>query len=263
MRVYLSTFLLRLKLETQYRAAAIGGVICQMFFGLILIYLYRTVQAPTQPESVLAATATYVWFQQACFRMLVSNDGELTQTIMKGDVAYQLVRPVDQYWYWFARALAQKVMGCLLRAVPMLFFALLLPKGIGLALPKSFLHLALCLMSLSLGFIVVSAVATISNGLIIRTLDNRGVTAALNLIMIFLSGNIIPLNMFPDSWQRLNAFNPFAQIIDTPIQLYTGAYVLREIPGQMLIQCLWIVALVALGRYIWTRNLTRVIVQGG
>ena len=65
------------------------------------------------------------------------------------------------------------------------------------------------------------------------------------------------------SWQRLNAFNPFAQIIDTPIQLYTGAYVLREIPGQMLIQCLWIVSLVALGRYIWTRNLTRVIVQGG
>lgn len=263
MKVYLSTFLLRLKLETQYRAAALGGVICQMFFGLILIYLYRTIQSPTQPETVLAATATYVWFQQACFRMLVSSDGELTQTILRGDIVYHLVRPVDQYWYWFSRSLAQKVMGCTLRAVPMLLFALLLPKGIGLSLPHSAAHLMLCLMSLSLGFIVVCAVETISSGLIIRTLDNRGVTAALSLVMVFLAGNIIPLNMFPDSWQRLMAFNPFAQIIDTPIRLYTGQCALSAAPGQMLIQLIWIVALVLLGRHIWAQNLKRVIVQGG
>lgn len=263
MKVYLSTFVLRLKLETQYRAAAIGGVICQMFFGLILVYLYRTVQAPTETAEVMAATATYVWFQQACFRMLVSSDGELTQTILKGDIAYQLVRPVDQYCYWYARLLAQKLMGCALRAVPMLFFALLLPKGIGLSLPASFVHLVLCLISLMLGFLVVCAVETISSGLIIRTLDNRGVTAAISLIMIFLAGNIIPLGMFPDSWQRLMALNPFAQIIDTPIRLYTGEYALSAAPMQMLIQFAWLAVLVLLGRTIWSRNLKRVIVQGG
>lgn len=263
MRCYLSTFKLRLKLETQYRAAALGGVICQMFFGLILIYLYRTIQAPTQPESVLAATATYVWFQQACFRMLVSSDGELTQTILKGDIAYHLVRPVDQYWFWFARSLAQKVMGCTLRAVPMLLFALLLPKGIGLMLPASFIHFVLCLLSLMLGFLVVCAVETISSGLIIRTLDNRGVTGAISLIMIFLAGNIIPLSMFPDSWQNFMMLNPFAQIIDTPIRLYTGQCALKDVPLQLLIQLVWICALVLLGRHVWSRNLTRVIVQGG
>lgn len=263
MKVYLSTFLLRLKLETQYRAAALGGIICQMFFGLILIYLYRTIQAPTQTTEVMAATATYVWFQQACFRMLVSSDGELTQTILKGDIAYQLVRPVDQYWYWYARSLAQKVMGCTLRAVPMLLFAYLLPAGIGLSLPHSAAHLLLCLLSLMLGFFVVCAVETISSGLIIRTLDNRGVTAALSLIMIFLAGNIIPLSMFPDSWQRLMLLNPFAQIIDTPIRLYTGQCALSEIPMQLCIQIFWITALVLLGRRIWAQNLQRVIVQGG
>lgn len=263
MRVYLSTFLLRLKLETQYRAAAIGGVICQMFFGLILVYLYRTVQAPTQSAEMMAATATYVWFQQACFRMLVSSDGELTQTILKGDIAYHLVRPVDQYWYWFARSLAQKVMGCALRAVPMIILALLLPKGIGLSLPHSAAHFLLCLLSLALGFIVVCAVETISSGIVIRTLDNRGITAALSLVMVFLAGNIIPLNMFPDSWQRLMIFNPFAQIIDTPIRLYTGACALGDVPVQLLIQLIWIVALVLTGRRIWAQNLRRVIVQGG
>lgn len=263
MRVYLSTFLMRLKLETQYRAAAVGGVICQMFFGLILIYLYRAIQSPTQTAQVMAATATYVWFQQACFRMLVSNDSELNQIILKGDIVYQLVRPVDQYWYWFSRALAQKVMGSSLRALPMLLFALLLPKGIGLSLPHSAAHFLLCLLSLALGFIVVSSLEVISSGMTIRTLDNRGITAALGLIRVFLAGNIIPLNMFPDSWQKLNALNPFAQIIDTPIRLYTGEIALASVPSQLLLQFAWTVALVLLGRCIWSRNLKRVVVQGG
>lgn len=263
MKVYLSTFLLRLKLETQYRAAALGGIICQMFFGLILIYLYRTIQSPTQTAEVLAATATYVWFQQACFRMLVSSDGELTSIALKGDIVYHLVRPVDQYWYWFARSLAQKVMGCALRAVPMLIFALLLPKGIGLSLPHSLPHLLLCLVSLSMGFVVVSAVETISSGIVIRTLDNRGITTMLSMIRIFLSGNIIPLTMFPDSWQRFAALNPFAQIIDTPIRMYTGECALSAAPGLLALQLGWLLALVLIGRRIWTVNLRRVIVQGG
>ena len=41
MKAYLSVFRLRRRLETQYRGAALGGIICQMFFGLVLIALYR------------------------------------------------------------------------------------------------------------------------------------------------------------------------------------------------------------------------------
>ena len=37
MRSYLSAFRLRRKMELQYRGAMIGGIICQVAFGLILI----------------------------------------------------------------------------------------------------------------------------------------------------------------------------------------------------------------------------------
>ena len=51
MKPYLSIFKLRLRLETQYRGAVLGGLICQMFFGLILIAVYRALYA-SKPQAI-------------------------------------------------------------------------------------------------------------------------------------------------------------------------------------------------------------------
>ena len=53
MRAYFSVFRMRLRMETQYRGAAIGGIACQIFFGLILVALYRALYAG-KPQDMLA-----------------------------------------------------------------------------------------------------------------------------------------------------------------------------------------------------------------
>ncbi len=84
MRKYLSTFLMRWKMETQYRGAALGGIVCQMVFGLILIALYRALYLGNPQSMPLSAITTYVWLQQAFFRMSLSSDGELMEKIRTG-----------------------------------------------------------------------------------------------------------------------------------------------------------------------------------
>ena len=37
MKAYLSVFRMRLRMETQYRGAALGGIVWQIFFGLLRI----------------------------------------------------------------------------------------------------------------------------------------------------------------------------------------------------------------------------------
>lgn len=263
MKAYLSTFMLRLKLETQYRAAALGGLVTQVFFGLILVYLYRTLYGTGADAKTLRDIATYVWIQQAFFRMLLSTDGTLTEAILRGDMAYLLVRPIDQYAYWFMRALAQKAMGALLRCAPLLLVAALLPAGVGISLPASLPALLVCLLSLLLGLLTVCAVDTLSSGIILRTLDNRGVTSVISSLKMFLAGNILPLTLFPDAWQRALAFSPFSQIMDTPIRLYTGQYALAQAPALLALQCAWIALLILIGWAVWHKNLTRIVVQGG
>ena len=129
MRAYLSVFRMRLRLECQYRGAALGGIVCQIFFGLILIALYRALYAGNPQSMPLETITTYVWLQQAFFRMLLSSDAELADKIRTGNIAYDMCRPLDLYGFYYARVMALKLMGSLLRAVPMLLFASLLPDG--------------------------------------------------------------------------------------------------------------------------------------
>ena len=96
-----------------------------------------------------------------------------------------------------------------------------------------------------------------------RTMDPRGIQAMLNLLMMILSGNILPLTLYPDSWQRIITLLPYAQMLDAPIRLYTGEYALAEAPKVLLLQAGWTALLVFLGQLLWNRNQRRLVIQGG
>ena len=73
MRGYISVFKMRLRMELQYRGAMIGGILCQMFFGIVLVALYNALYEG-EPQSVpIENIATYVWLQQAFFQDAVGN----------------------------------------------------------------------------------------------------------------------------------------------------------------------------------------------
>ena len=263
MKAYLSVFGMRLRLETQYRGAVLGGVACQVFFGLILVAVYRALYFGKPQSMPLSHITTYVWLQQAFFRMLLASDADLMDKIRTGGIVYDLCRPLHLYGFYYARIMAQKLMGSLLRAVPMLIFAALLPEGWGISLPASLPALALAVAALLLGLCCVCAMENITMAFTMRTLDPRGFQAMLNLLMMILSGNVLPLTLYPDSWQRLITLLPYAQMLDAPIRLYTGEYALEQAPEVLLLQAVWTVLLVSLGLLGWRRNQSRMIIQGG
>ena len=263
MRAYLSVFRMRLRMELQYRGAMIGGIICQMFFGLILVALYRALYEGNPQTIPIESVATYVWLQQAFFRMMLASDADLLDKIRSGDISYDLCRPVNMYGFYYARIAAQKLMGSVMRAVPMLIFAFLLPRGWGMCLPYSALGFLACIPALVLGFLCVCALENISVAFTMKSLDPRGIQGILNLLMVTLSGNLLPLTLFPDRWQRVIALFPYAQLLDAPIRLYTGQYAPGDAPWIYALQGFWAVVLVALGMLLWNANRKRMIVQGG
>ena len=263
MKAYLSVFRLRRRLETQYRGAVLGGVICQMFFGIILIAVYRALYAGKPQDYPFTQIASYVWLQQAFFRMLLASDPDLLDKIRTGGIAYDLCRPLSLYGFYYVRIMAQKMMGSLLRAAPMLVFALLLPEGWGLSAPASAAGFCWALAGLLLGLLCVSAMENITMGFTMRTLDSRGMQGLLNLLMMILAGNILPLTLFPDSWQKAITLLPYAQMLDAPIRLYNGQTVPADAPRILLIQTIWILILTGTGMFFWHRNQKRIVIQGG
>ena len=263
MKAYISAFRMRWKMEMQYRGAVVGGVVCQVFFGLILVALYRALYAGKPQRTPIESVATYVWLQQAFFRMMLASDADLLDKIRTGAIAYDLCRPLHLYGYYYVRIMAQKLVGSLMRAAPMLLFAALLPPGWGISAPCGVPGLLLALLGLGTGLLCVCALENITMGFTMRTLDSRGMQALLNLLMMTFSGNILPLTLFPDSWQRAITLLPYAQILDAPIRLYTGEWTAGQAPGVLLIQCLWILLLAGAGMLLWRQNRKRLIVQGG
>ena len=258
-RPYLTVFRLRALMETQYRAAALGGLVTQVFFGLVYIFLYTALFDGDNPQ-MLRDTITYVWIQQMFFRMMFSNDGELTNLILSGGVAYMMV---DQHRFWVCRDIGGRLVGAGMRMLPMLAVQLILPSPLRMCLPQSPVALVQFCVAIGLGVICLCELTAIIDAINMKTLDRRGLSALLNLTMMTLSGNVIPLTLFPDTLQTLIRYQPFAQALDAPIRMYQQAATLPEWALNTCVQVAWILALWAIGRAMWHRRLNDMIVQGG
>ncbi len=262
MKPYWSAFRIRALLETQYRGAALGGLVTQFFFGLVLCSLYRALYAGSDPRA-LQETVTYVWMQQMLMRMVMSTDGELNQQILTGGIAYTLVRPVDQHLWWTCRDLAIKLIGSLMRMLPMLLVVMLLPDEYRMLPPDSPLALVQFLLSLCLGLLCFSQISSICQAVTMITLDSRGISGMIHLIKYILCGNIIPLTLFPDRLQTLIRYQPFAQGLDAPLRMYLQQQSAGEFLLNTGVQLLWLVGMTLLARWMWRRHLDRLVIQGG
>ena len=259
---YLSVFRLRAQLETQYRAAALGGLVTQAFFGIVLICLYTALFDGNDPR-MLQETVTYVWLQQMFFRMLFASDNELNNLILSGGIAYAIIRPIDQHAYWVMRDISARLVGALMRLTPMLLLQLILPPALRMTLPDGPVAFLQFLVSLLLGAVMLAEISAVRDAVVMKTLDTRGISAMINLIQMIFAGNIIPLTLFPDSVQTLIRYQPFAQALDAPTRMYLQA---QSAPAWLLnlsVQLGWIMLIAALGRWMWSRQLNRMTVQGG
>lgn len=98
MRPYFAIFSMRSRALFQYRAAVLAGASTQIFWGLIRVMIFgafflgsRSPQPLTYGEVV-----TYIWIGQAIIALLPWGvDGDIRQMIASGQVAYELVRPLD------------------------------------------------------------------------------------------------------------------------------------------------------------------------
>ena len=262
LRPYWTAFRIRARLETQYRGAALGGLITQAFFGLVLVFLYQALYAGQSPDQ-LRDTITYVWIQQMFFRLLLSTDGELNQQIMTGGIAYTLCRPVDQYGYWLCRCMAMKIVGALMRLTPMVLLQFILPADIRMTLPENPLAFMQFVLGLTLGVVTLGEIENICMAVTMKTLDSRGISGMIRLLQMILAGNIIPLTLFPDSVQALIRYQPFAQALDAPTRMYLHAQSFEEWLLNTAVQLAWIVLLGVLGRRMWASRLRDMTVQGG
>ena len=254
----------------QYRAAAFAGLVTQLFWGavrlMILGAFYAAAEGP-QPMNMVEVVA-YVWLGQALLGMLPWNtDADFQEQVASGAVAYDLLRPLDLYGYWFARTLAFRTATTTLRAIPMVMFAMLLLPAFGLAewaLPApSVTALAGFLAAMAAAALLSTAITVLAHTSMLWTLSGEGVDRILPSFVTILSGMIVPLPLFPDWMQPFLEWQPFRGLCDVPYRIYSGNIPMAEAANEIVFTLAWTAVIVCFGRYLLSRGVRRLVVQGG
>ena len=267
MRKYLSFFRIRFIAGLQYRAAAWAGVATQFAWGGLNILMFRAFYESAENVFPMpfSSLSSYIWLQQAFLALFMAwfFDNEIFDSIVSGNIAYELCRPCDIYGMWFTKNLAIRISRAVLRCMPILVFAFILPHPYNIGLPSDFLSFALFVLSMVLGLLVIVAFSMLIYISAFYTISPMGIRILATSVIEFFAGALIPIPFFPEKLQPIIYALPFASMQNTPFLIYTGYLSGAEAIKSIALQLFWLVVLYAFGRVIIKHALKKVVVQGG
>ena len=135
------------------------------------------------------------------------NFEQVVDLIKSGNIAYELCRPQNLYLMWSSKLLGERLSKVLLRFLPVLIFAVLLPSPFNLSLETTLPRLLLFLVSLIFSSILVTVIILLYHIICLFTLDEKGIVNMFMVVSDILSGLTIPIPFFP-----AKSFNPSSSI---------------------------------------------------
>lgn len=263
MKPYIAVMDARFRGLLQYRAAAAAGIVTRLFWGLIRAMVFAGFYRSTAIEQPMSYSevVTYVWLGQGMLALILwGMDNEVRQMVRTGTVAYELLRPVDLYALWYSRSLAARAAPTFLQAIPVYAAAMLF---FGMQPPPSWAAGAAWLASSAGALLLSSAFAALLSVSLFWTVSGEGAVRAMPALTYTLSGMLVPIPLLPGWAQDTLNFLPFRGLIDSPFRLYLGHIPAAEALPLIGHQLAWTAGLVLLGRWLMSRGLRQLVVQGG
>jgi ABC-2 type transport system permease protein len=246
-----------------YRAATLAGLVTNFFFGIlraaILVALYDT--QPVVEGISLQEAITYAALTQALIGYLsLFNWFDLMETVYTGEIATDLLKPMNYLSYWMARDLGRAVMQLIFRGLVLiagyaLLFDLAWPQNlsqwfaIGLAIIFSWVLSFLWRFLISLSAF--------------WTPNARGILRFFFTLSWFFSGFLMPLRFFPDWVIKLSYLTPFPHMLSTVVETYLGVLQGPELMQALIAQVFWIICLFLAAQLALRAGVRRLVILGG
>lgn len=183
------------------------------------------------------------------------------ETIVSGNISYDLARPVDIYNRWFFETVADRVSRATLRCAPILIVAFILPPPFRMSLPSNLFQFLMFIVSAPAAVFAVTAYCLIDYISSFYTLSRNNMIFV--IIADFFAGGYIPIPFFPGPVRKIAGLLPFAAMQNMPLRIYSGDIAGTDAIYGIGLQLFWIAALVVFGKLLMKRSLRRVVTQGG
>jgi ABC-2 type transport system permease protein len=246
----------------QYNAWFWVSILRDIISMVIMTAFWRAIYADTATLEGLTLTTTlnYVILARAVGQANTSSVyWVIAQGISKGELELELLRPVDFQLMHLAREFAAWGLN-LLRALPALLIALVF---FGAHLPSDPLAYLAFFLTFVLGGVMLYFLEFMLGCLGFYTTELWGLSVLRDGVALFFSGALIPLTLLPAAVRDIAALTPFAQALFVPISFLSGVRDPSSLGNAVLVQLVSIVVLGAVSRFVFSRAVRALTVQGG
>jgi ABC-2 type transport system permease protein len=261
MRAYRALIRATARAALAYRFSLLLGLGAVLVQLVALLAVWRVILA----ESTVNG---FTWPQMRAYLLVafaagtvvsLLGDFRMAFRILDGDVALDLVKPIDYQKARFAEAVGGLWIEVILIGV-VVGITVALTGGVDApAAPALALFAASMLLLVPLKFLIVY-VSTLT---CFWTQNYMGVQWARLAVVNLLSGALIPLAYLPGWLATVAQWSPFAGLTSTPALIFLGRVDGRHALQLVAVQLGWVLVLWFGARLVWRAGLRRLTVNGG
>jgi ABC-2 type transport system permease protein len=202
---------------------------------------------------------TYVLISSMIGTLLTVNVvWNITDRIRNGQIAMDLLKPMDFQAYTFANMLGQNMFAFLFQLLPILAVGVIF---VGMDFPSP-LNLLFFLLTM-VNAIIISFQINYIIGLVVFWYLRGWQANIVWMLNRLFSGAYIPLWFFPSFLVTMSNFLPFRLYYFVPISIYLGTLTPLDCLYAILQQFAWIAVLYGLTMLEWRAAIKKLVIQGG
>ena len=242
------------------------SIVSTIGYGILYFFLWRSIYSySTNISMQWSDLITYIMVAQAMNMTRYSASDrmpvhKMNSYIRNGDIALDLLRPVDFHLRRFLESAGYFVVDILWINIPVyLVFIIFL----GINPPSSFINGIAFAFSIIIGYLLSFAINSMVLMLAFFTNNTNGIQIAKQAVIGFLAGPMIPFEFFPDWLRGFAEVLPFQGMAHIPISIYTGNSIGIDILWLLANQMVWTIIMLVISRLIWHRAAKKITIYGG
>jgi ABC-2 type transport system permease protein len=219
---------------------------------LIYYFLWKTIFSYSGQELIKGFTlnhmiAYYALNMIVAFFTWSNADEWLEKAVRDGELITDLLRPFKMIYLYFFNLFGISLLSIILETIPLFFIGVIFFSVEIAPLFYILMFLISMVLALLLSFLISYLVGMTAFWF------NRinGIRRVKRVVVIFLSGGMLPLTFFPEVLQKIFSYLPFQYMRFIPINIYLESYTYVKTLMLIGIQVIWILSLYLISELIW------------
>ena len=185
----------------------------------------------------------------------------IAREVMNGSIVSNLVKPISYEKRMFFEGLGSVLYNFFLVFIVGFIVVLMVNISNGESLKP--INILLYFFSVILSYFI-NFFYSYALGLLTFKITNMwGVTQIMSAITSLFSGALIPISFFPKWAQMVFNFFPFKSIVYTPCMIFQGKLNSVEIAEALILQVLWVIIMVFIGKIMYNALIKKLTILGG